>query len=420
MRMNRSDPGIGWGFTLRQHGGKLVVGSVDRDSLSDKAGMKPDDEVDAVCGRNAKNMGINEANSIIDNSYQEVNFNLRRYVTSHTCLPWTLTEQDNKLVVDEVRPGYGTGFGTGRGFEGQSTWSKTNQQSTKLKSSWDSSAQSRTVPVQLESSRQNDFSSHSSNRTAHQGSYVATNTQPRVYHSPSSYAQHEQSSYSRHEMSNAAQGNGYIPSYSTHTKTNFSSDSTAQERARQVGAASAGYQSDANPPNTTSSDTQRHSSSDAPTAAQNYSFNEGVTTSTYRPSNDGTPLNQATFVQTSQLSPSVRPSGYSPGGTRVYYHAPSPRTRRELAPNASIQHLQYNSPMNLYSVETAAEQYTQQTGRPVDLPTSLRTQSPAYLTSEAKKLIEEQEQGRAHRIASPSAQSSSFKRISQAVGEPVH
>ncbi|VDP12073.1 unnamed protein product [Heligmosomoides polygyrus] len=78
VRMNRSDPGIGWGFTLRQHGGKLVVGSVDRDSLSDKAGMKPDDEVDAVCGRNAKNMGINEANSIIDNSYQEVNFNLRR------------------------------------------------------------------------------------------------------------------------------------------------------------------------------------------------------------------------------------------------------------------------------------------------------------------------------------------------------
>ncbi|EYC43588.1 hypothetical protein Y032_0488g2353 [Ancylostoma ceylanicum] len=48
-----------------------------------------------------------------------------------------------------------------------------------------------------------------------------------------------------------------------------------------------------------------------------------------------------------------------------------------------------------------------------------RTKSPAYLTSETKKLIEEQEQGRGHRIASPSAQSSSFKRISQAVGEPV-
>ncbi|PIO56962.1 hypothetical protein TELCIR_21637 [Teladorsagia circumcincta] len=36
-----------------------------------------------------------------------------------------------------------------------------------------------------------------------------------------------------------------------------------------------------------------------------------------------------------------------------------------------------------------------------------------------QRLIEEQAQGRDHRIASPSAQSSSFKRISQAVGEPV-
>ncbi|PIO58129.1 hypothetical protein TELCIR_20441, partial [Teladorsagia circumcincta] len=85
---------------------------VENDSLSDKAGMKPNDEVDAVCGRDAKHMSVNEANSIIDRSHQEVHFNLRRYVTSHTCLPWTLTEQDNKLIVDEVRPGFGSGFGT--------------------------------------------------------------------------------------------------------------------------------------------------------------------------------------------------------------------------------------------------------------------------------------------------------------------
>ncbi|KAK6053643.1 PDZ/DHR/GLGF domain protein [Cooperia oncophora] len=112
VRMNRSDPSIRWGFTLRQQGAKLVVATVEHDSLSDKAGMKPNDEVDAVCGRDAKHMSVNEANSIIDRSHQEVHFNLRRYVTSHTCLPWTLTEQDNKLIVDEVRSGYGSGFGT--------------------------------------------------------------------------------------------------------------------------------------------------------------------------------------------------------------------------------------------------------------------------------------------------------------------
>ncbi|EPB69149.1 PDZ/DHR/GLGF domain protein [Ancylostoma ceylanicum] len=111
VRMNRSDPSIRWGFTLRQQGNRIVVATVDRDSLSDKAGMKSGDEVDTVCGRNAVNMSVNEANSIVDSSYQEVHFNLRRYVTTHTCLPWTLTEKDNKLIVDDMQPGYGSGFG---------------------------------------------------------------------------------------------------------------------------------------------------------------------------------------------------------------------------------------------------------------------------------------------------------------------
>ncbi|KAK6015318.1 hypothetical protein OSTOST_19258, partial [Ostertagia ostertagi] len=117
VRMNRSDPSIRWGFTLRQQGAKLVVATVESDSLSDKAGMKPNDEVDAVCGRDAKPLFFAYERSLtrqtlIERSHQEVQFNLRRYVTSHTCLPWTLTEQDNKLIVDEVRPGFGSGFGT--------------------------------------------------------------------------------------------------------------------------------------------------------------------------------------------------------------------------------------------------------------------------------------------------------------------
>ncbi|KAJ1348966.1 hypothetical protein KIN20_004376 [Parelaphostrongylus tenuis] len=47
---------------------------------------------------------------------EEITFNMKRYVTTHTCLPWTLTEKDNKLFVDEVQPGFGTGFDSGKEF----------------------------------------------------------------------------------------------------------------------------------------------------------------------------------------------------------------------------------------------------------------------------------------------------------------
>ncbi|WKX93573.1 hypothetical protein Q1695_011106 [Nippostrongylus brasiliensis] len=435
VRMNRSDPSIRWGFTLRQQGGKLLVASVDRDSLSDKAGMKPNDEVDAVCGRNASNMSINEANSIVDNSFREVNFNLRRYVTSHTCLPWTLTEQDNKLIVDDVRPGFGTGFGSAYGGTGNALSNHSTKQldyrsshdvstnhhqsatNNYKSSSWDKTANERSLPIKYETGHHSDYSS--ANRTSHQGSYVVNNAQPRMYHSPSSYSRHEQSSYSKHTSSNGTQGNGHIPSYSTQTKTNLGVGN-GSALGVSSGASAGGYRSGVTPTYNTNFGAQRHTAPSAVSpAAQSYSFNNGVTTSSYKASSGGTPLNQATFIQTSQLSPSLQPMSVSPGGTRIYYHSPSGRTRRELSPHASIQHLQYNSPMNLYSAESAAEQYSQQIGRPTELSTNYRTQSPAYLTSEAKKLIEEQEGRGVHRIASPSTQSSSFKRISQAVGEPV-
>ncbi|KAL6736011.1 hypothetical protein Aduo_006408 [Ancylostoma duodenale] len=410
VRMNRSDPSIRWGFTLRQQGNRIVVATVDRDSLSDKAGMKSGDEVDTVCGRKAVNMSVNEANSIVDSSYQEVHFNLRRYVTTHTCLPWTLTEKDNKLIVDDMQPGYGSGFGGSHGFD-----SRNRSTTAHSKSSWDASNQLRNTTAPYQSNYQSNYSTQSSTRAPHQGSYVATNSQPRMYHSPSTYSRHEESSYSRNNT--ASYGNGNVPTYSSHTKTNFTSGDGGVAHGT-----SGRFSSNVNPAYTTNFGTQRHHDSHIetrhPTAAQNYSFNNGLTSTAYKSGSGGVPLNQATFIQTSQHSPSLHPSGVSPGGTKIYYHSPSPRTRRELSPYASVQHLQYNSPMNIYSVESAAEQYTQQTGRPTELP-NYRTKSPAYLTSETKKLIEEQEQGRGHRIASPSAQSSSFKRISQAVGEPV-
>ncbi|RCN23917.1 PDZ/DHR/GLGF domain protein [Ancylostoma caninum] len=151
--MNRSDPSIRWGFTLRQQGNRIVVATVDRDSLSDKAGMKSGDEVDTVCGRNAVNMSVNEANSIVDSSYQEVHFNLRRYVTTHTCLPWTLTEKDNKLIVDDMQPGYGSGFGGSHGFD-----SRNRSTTAHSKSSWDTSNQLRNTTAPYQSNYQSNYS----------------------------------------------------------------------------------------------------------------------------------------------------------------------------------------------------------------------------------------------------------------------
>ncbi|CAJ0605977.1 unnamed protein product [Cylicocyclus nassatus] len=423
VRMNRSDTNIPWGYTLRQQGNRIIVATVDRDSLSDKAGMKAGDEVDAVCGRNAVNMSVNEANSILDSSFQEVNFNLRRYVTSHTCLPWTLTEQDNKLVVDEMQPGYGQGFGGSLSFDrGSSARTKSSLQSSQQhqRSHYQSNQQNinsvqspfRSFPLISNTVLANQASPcvmvfYGSNRAPHYGSYVATNSQPRMYHSPSTYSRHQQSNFNTAQSSNSY-GNG--PSYST-----------AIDGPEPFIRGRSHTYSHVNPTYNTNFGSQRHHSpQNGPRqseAAQNYSFNNGFTTTAYKPSSGGVPLNQATYIQTSH-SPSLHPGGLSPGGTKLLYHSPSPRTRNELSPYASVQHLQYNSPMNIYSVEAAAEEYTQQTGRPTQLP-NYRNKTPAYLTSETKKLIEEQERGRGYRLASPSAQSSSFKRISQAVGAPV-
>ncbi|VDM74178.1 unnamed protein product [Strongylus vulgaris] len=154
------------------------------------------------------------------------------------------------------------------------------------------------------------------------------------------------------------------PSYSTHAKTNFTSDtSTPAPFVSDKG------QSNVNPTYTTNFGSQRHHTAQSdtrqPAAAQNYSFNNGATTTAYKSGSGGLPLNQATYIQTSH-SPTLHPGGVSPGGTKVPYRSPSPRTRNELSPYASVQHLQYNSPMNIYSVESAAEQYTQQTGRPTE------------------------------------------------------
>ncbi|VDM58379.1 unnamed protein product [Angiostrongylus costaricensis] len=207
VRMSRSDSSIKWGFTLGLHGSKIIVATVDRESLSDKAGMKPGDEVDSICGRDAHNMSINEANGIVFTAHQEIRFNLRRYVTTHTCLPWTLTEKDNKLFVDEVQPGFGTGFGTGNEMwaTDKIKGARTNTVHLQLITNhWTvlinkGAFQFNISPVIKATHRTSSFT-----RGAHNGSYVVNNSQPRVYHSPSTYSRHEQSDHTKMTTQRAA------------------------------------------------------------------------------------------------------------------------------------------------------------------------------------------------------------------------
>ncbi|KAH7718351.1 PDZ domain-containing protein [Aphelenchoides avenae] len=105
-------------------------------------------------------------------------------------------------------------------------------------------------------------------------------------------------------------------------------------------------------------------------------------------------------------------------GPRVYYQRHSPRTERELSPQARIAHLQYNSPLGLYSPEAAAEAYKQQTGQDLQFEGGYPGgQRPAYMDSATRRLIAEEEAG-IRRSQSP-AQSASLRRIANAVGAPL-
>ncbi|CAA9991425.1 PDZ domain-containing protein [Caenorhabditis elegans] len=115
VRMNRSDRNIRWGFSVRQQADGLIIDRVEAESLSDKAGVKHNDKVDQINGRSTRGLDAASANRLIDDSFNEVRLSLQRFVTSHTTLPWTLNEKDNKMVVEEMKPGFGTGFGSGFG-----------------------------------------------------------------------------------------------------------------------------------------------------------------------------------------------------------------------------------------------------------------------------------------------------------------
>ncbi|VDO27231.1 unnamed protein product [Haemonchus placei] len=377
VRMNRSDPKIRWGFTLRQQGAKLAVAtsSCSQDIIGNSvihrlvalSGFFPGNEFwniknyfkvlnflrkerlflcndeqaecsfESLMGKEEKHEDVGTAVGTCNvvTTHVEVMFRLPHvfYVTSHTCLPWTLTEQDNKLVVDEVRPGFGTGFGTGSTFGNRAV-----KHSSQYNSSWDRSSRERSIPIQQQRTSQHD------NYTSRRGTVIFL----------------------------------LIP-----------------HKAKQT----------TNPDHETAAELTKELLVLVVATPQ-------ILIKIILP-NSAMIAIQHSIIQRLLLKIT--------GGTRIYYHSPSPRTRRELAPNASIEHLLHRTPENVQPVRSASatEQYIHQSERPTEMSTTFRSHSPAYLTSEAKRLIEEQAQGRDHRVASPSAQSSSFKRISQAVGQPV-
>ncbi|CAD5213746.1 unnamed protein product [Bursaphelenchus xylophilus] len=90
----------------------------------------------------------------------------------------------------------------------------------------------------------------------------------------------------------------------------------------------------------------------------------------------------------------------------------------QLETDANVAHLQYNSPLNLYSPASAAEAYKQQIGKEPPGVQASQPSQPSYLTSPTLQLIAEEEAGVQRRPAAPQ-QSASFKRIAQGVGQPL-
>ncbi|KAI6227617.1 ZM domain-containing protein [Aphelenchoides fujianensis] len=132
-----------------------------------------------------------------------------------------------------------------------------------------------------------------------------------------------------------------------------------------------------------------------------------------------------TSPQRSRSQPYGRAQAATPKpapGPPVYYIPPHPRTYRELSPSASVLHLQYNSPLQLYSPEAAAEAYRQQTGQELSFypeGPGLAPHRPAYLDSETRRLIAEEERGGRIRQSMSPIQSGAMRRIAAGVGVPL-
>ncbi|MCP9264059.1 PDZ and LIM domain protein Zasp [Dirofilaria immitis] len=391
VRMNRSNSTIPWGFTVA--GGSpmpITISTVQKESLADKAGLQTGDTITEFSGRTTKGMTLQEARNIIEKVSLEIHMLLQRQVTEHSCLPWQLTEKDNQITVDYIKPGKVANY----------NYYKTERKDVSRSTS------NYKVPITNESAK---------------------------YHT-STYSKHEEDSLNqplnlKHQQAAPFTNVTNIKSPNVQSKQfqdNYSTDNYRAESRSTSGYGSADKPTSGisrNVPivlgNSVPSSTKLISPTAKTTDPENKSYGPVHVDTSNVQSNVG-------YSPSSGFGSGHQPAGNTPQKTVWHDSGPrtlfqhSPRTERQLSPHATIRHLQYNSPMNLYSPQSAAEQYAQQTGGIFSTDPSLQRPKgdEAYLKSETRRLIAEEE-GQTVHDKSPSMQSASFKRISRACGTPV-
>uniref|UniRef100_A0A914E5W6 PDZ domain-containing protein n=1 Tax=Acrobeloides nanus TaxID=290746 RepID=A0A914E5W6_9BILA len=474
VRMSRSNANINWGFTLRQgSGNELVISSVEKDSMAEKAGLLLNDTVQEIFGRSGAD--INEARNRIQNA-NDVTMVLKRFVSTPPSLPWNLDEKDSKVFVnhfdsqgrnlgrsDQKTNGYVNSFVSSSGSGAplsQSSYNTSNY-------SRNINETSTNVPISyglqpFRDTTNNALALPGSNTVSSESHSKWDTTEGNVkkhFESSRSYQRTESSS-----VSPAGAGGGFGTNWGT-TGSNWG----------QIGGGGGGFSSTTGGggfssttgggPNWgssgaggfTSGFTSGGGGGGAPfTSSQNQSnnyqsFNSSTGSGAYGGGAGGggsggqfgggaqrtsqydrqpqfdekrAASMQPTYVKTGGQYGGGRGGGAQDraqsttpnSGPRAYYQH-SPRTYRELSPQATIRHLQYNTPMGLYSPEAAAEQFKMQTGQNMRVDPDYPSTRPVWMDSATRRAIEEEEQGR--RGLSPVHQSSCFKRISAACGTPV-
>uniref|UniRef100_A0A1I8EBF6 PDZ domain-containing protein n=2 Tax=Wuchereria bancrofti TaxID=6293 RepID=A0A1I8EBF6_WUCBA len=388
VRMNRSNSTIPWGFSVIGGGPEPIrISTVQKESLADKAGLQIGDTITEFSSRTTKGMSLKEARNIVEKVSLEIYMLLQRQVTEHSCLPWQLTEKDNQIIVDHIKP--------------------------------------QTVNYNYYKNERKDISHTTSNYE------VPITNESSKYHI-SSYSKQEGSTLNRPLHLNYQSGAPFTNVTNTespYVQGKQLQDSYSAESYRAELGSTSGYGSGGKPMSAVSRNVPIALGTSAPSPAPLMT----TSNATSRESKLYGPVHVDTsnaYSNVGYLS-SGSGGGHRPArnisakpiwqdiGTRVSFQH-SPRTERQLSPHATVRHLQYNSPMNLYSPHTAAEQYIQQTGGLFGTDPLLQQPKgdEAYLKSETRRLIAEEEGQSAH-DKSPSMQSASFKRISRACGTPV-
>ncbi|KAL3995048.1 PDZ domain (Also known as DHR or GLGF) family protein [Acanthocheilonema viteae] len=386
VRMNRSSSTIPWGFTVA--GGDAMpikIATVQKESLADKAGLQIGDMVTEFSGRSTKRMSLQEARNIVEGASFEIYMLLQRQVTEHSCLPWQLIEKNNQITVDHIKP--------------------------------------QTVNYDYYKSERKDVSHSTSN-------YEVPIMNESSKYRTSSYNKHEGSSLNRPlnlNYQSVAPFTNVTNTESPYTQGKRFQSSYNTDSYRAESRNTSGYGSGSKPTSGMSRNVPITLGTSTPSSAPTSNMTTGRKDRIYGPvhvdtsnaySNVGYPSSGSGDGHRPAKNTSTKPVRQDAGPRVPFQH--SPRTERQLSPHATVRHLQYNSPMNLYSPHSAAEQYIQQTGGLFGTEPALQRPKgdEAYLKSETRRLIAEEEGQSAH-DKSPSTQSASFKRISRACGTPV-